>query len=195
MSLHSRHNDPGSMGVNLGLIVTPMLDMSFQILSFFIMTYHPSALEAHVNGKLVPPSKPLIHGKEKNIPTDDLIPDADPDLEATLQVFVKAIPKGGEERTRKDGQPAQIYVKKPEDVEMGPPIADTDEPLDVSLKKLKTYLKGVLAGAPPAMKGNIRLECQGDMKHGYVMEIYDICKAAGFQNVAFVAPLVDKRSD
>lgn len=195
MSLHSRHNDPGSMGVNLGLIVTPMLDMSFQILSFFIMTYHPSALEAHVNGKLVPPSKPLIHGKEKNVPTEDLISEQDPDLEATLQVFVKAIPKGGMERTRTDGQPAQIYVKRPEDVEMGPPIADTDEPLDVSLKKLKSHLKGVLAGAPPAMKGNIRLECQGDMKHGYVMEIYDICKGAGFQNVAFVAPMPDKKSD
>src|SRR4029078_12627494 len=118
MSKNHSKVDHGAGGVQLSLIVTPMLDMSFQILSFFIMTYHPSALEALVNGKLVPPSKPLIHGKEKNIPTDDLIPDADPDLEATPQVFVKAIPKGGEERTRKDGQPAQIYVKKPEDVEM-----------------------------------------------------------------------------
>ncbi len=39
-------------GVNLGLIVTPMLDMSFQILAFFIMTYHPSALEGQVTGSL-----------------------------------------------------------------------------------------------------------------------------------------------
>lgn len=196
MSQRSRHNDPGSGGVNLGLIITPMLDMSFQILSFFIMTYHPSALEAHVNGKLVPPSNPLIHGKQKNIPLDDpLLSNSDPELEASLQVFVKAIPKGGMERTRTDGQPAQFYVKKPEDVDMGAPIADTDEPLDVSLRKLKSALKSVLAGGAAAMKGNIRLECQGDMKHRYVMEIYDICKSAGFQNVAFVAPAPDKKAD
>ncbi len=44
-------------GVNLGAIVTPFLDMSFQILAFFIMTYHPSAFEAHDPGSLVPPDQ------------------------------------------------------------------------------------------------------------------------------------------
>ena len=50
-----RKKDPGSQGVQLGLIITPMLDMSFQILAFFIMTYNPSALEGHIPGSLVPP--------------------------------------------------------------------------------------------------------------------------------------------
>jgi biopolymer transport protein ExbD len=194
MSQRSRHSDPGSMGVNLGLIITPMLDMSFQILSFFIMTYHPSALEGHVDGKLVPPSNPLIHSKDKNIPVDQqLLPDSDPDLEATLQVIVKAIPKGGVERSRTDGQPAQIYIKRPEDAELGAPFTDTDEPLADSLRKLKARLKATLAGG--AMKGNIRLDCGGDMKHQYVMEIYDICKSAGFQNVSFVAPAPEKKAE
>jgi biopolymer transport protein ExbD len=196
MSQRTRHNDPGSMGVNMGLIITPMLDRSFQVLSFFIMTYHPSALEAHVNGKLVPPSNPLIKGKEKNTPTDEqLIPDSDPDLEASLQVVVKAIPPGGVERTRSDGQPAQIYIKKSEDADLGAPIADTDEPLDDSLKKLKARLKEALAGPAATMKGNLRLDCGGDMKHRYVMEIFDICKGAGFQNVSFVAPPPEKKKD
>jgi biopolymer transport protein ExbD len=42
-------------GVNLGLVITPMLDMSFQLLAFFVMIYHPSALEAHIDGRLLPP--------------------------------------------------------------------------------------------------------------------------------------------
>src|ERR1700732_803229 len=50
------HKNPPPGGVNLGLIITPMLDMSFQILSFFIMTYHPSALEGHIAGSLAPPA-------------------------------------------------------------------------------------------------------------------------------------------
>ena len=52
---HKRRKIPTAPGVQLGLIITPMLDMSFQILAFFIMTYHPSALEGHIPGSLVPP--------------------------------------------------------------------------------------------------------------------------------------------
>lgn len=193
MSQHSRHNDEGSQGVNLGLIITPMLDMSFQILSFFIMTYHPSALEGHIDGKLVPPSTPLIKGKEKNTPVDTpLLADSEPDLEDTLSVIVKAIPKGGMERGRNDGEPAQIYVKKKEDTELTL-VADTDESLPDSYKKLKARLKASLAGG--TLQGNIRLDCQGDLKHRYVMEIYDVCKGAGFKNVSFVAPVGAQKKD
>jgi biopolymer transport protein ExbD len=192
MSQRSRHNVLASAGVNLGLIITPMLDMSFQILAFFIMNYHPSALEAHVDGKLV--ANPAVHGKDTNVPADpNLLPPDEPELETTLHVIVKAIPKGNIERTRTDGQPAQIYIKKPED---GQPklIADTDEPLASSLKKLKSQLKTELAGGG-AMKSSIRLDCGGDMKHQYVMEIYDICKSAGFQNISFVAPAPAKKAE
>src|SRR5205823_44660 len=31
------------------LPITPMLDMAFQLLTFFIFTYHPSALEGHMD--------------------------------------------------------------------------------------------------------------------------------------------------
>src|SRR5947209_1976009 len=37
------------------LPITPMLDMAFQLLTFFIMTYHPSQLEGQVD--LLLPSK------------------------------------------------------------------------------------------------------------------------------------------
>src|SRR5207302_10768977 len=69
--------DHGGGGVNLGLIITPMLDMSFQILSFFIMTYHPSALEGHIAGSLAPPEKVATKAPE-NV-TLDLIPPSVPE--------------------------------------------------------------------------------------------------------------------
>ena len=34
-----------SLGVNLGLIITPMLDMAFQLMAFFIMTFQPLSEE------------------------------------------------------------------------------------------------------------------------------------------------------
>lgn len=182
----------GAGGVALGMIITPMLDMSFQILAFFIMTYHPSALEGHINGNLVPPSKSAVKGKENNQVVDNLLPDSDPELEDTLQVTVKSVPKGESERKRVDGEPTMIYVKKKEDSDAGL-VADSDEDLEVSLKKLREKLKGSLTGG--AMKGNIRLDCEGDLKHQYVMRIYDVCKQAGFQNVSFVAPVAGTRKN
>jgi hypothetical protein len=159
MSSLSRRSPWMSTGVNLGLIITPMLDMSFQILSFFIMTYHPSTLEANVDGRLVPANAAVRPGA-----SDDLIPDPtsspDIDLPAAL-VVAKAVPQGDIERQRTDGQPSQISIKNPEDAQ---PIliADSDEPLADSFQKLRTRLKVSLAGMA---KGNLRLDCGGDMKH------------------------------
>lgn len=193
MGRHRHKAEGGISGVSLGLIITPMLDMSFQILSFFIMTYHPSALEGHINGKLVPPSKTAVHSKTNNQPTEEmLLPDSDPDLEDTLEVKVKAVKKGETERSRVDGQPTQIYVKRKEDTDLGAPVADSDEDLDASLRKLTAKLKAILAGG--ATKGSIRLDCDADMKHMYVMRIYDACKGSGFQNVSFVAPLPSRKN-
>ena len=53
--MFKRKKDLGEMGVNLGIIITPMLDMAFQVLAFFIMTYHPSALEGYFDIKMLPP--------------------------------------------------------------------------------------------------------------------------------------------
>lgn len=188
MSRRRHSHAEGAGGVALGMIITPMLDMSFQILSFFIMTYHPSALEGHINGNLVPPTKTAVKGKENVQVMDTLLPDSDPDLEDTLQVIIKSVKKGEVERNRKDGEPTAIFVKRKEDSDKGV-VADSDEDLEISLRKLKDRLKAALAGG--GMKGNIRLDCEGDLKHQYVMRVYDVCKQAGFQNVSFVAPVAD----
>ena len=182
MSRRSRHPESGGGGVALGLIITPMLDMSFQILAFFIMTYNPSALEGHVNGKLPVPNTDSRHDKD---PVDLLPPASDPEVESSLQIIVKAVPKGGTaEHERVDGQPTQIYVKSTEDAAANL-VADDGEAIDVSMRKLTDRLKRLVVGG---QRGNIRLDCQGDLKQQYVMRIFDVCKAAGFENVAFAAP-------
>src|SRR5437660_1202894 len=83
--------------LNLGLIITPMLDMSFQILAFFIMTYHPSALEGHIPGSLVPPDNFAKTSKDNkteitpdqplSVPEEDLLPE----LQEAITVKAKAI--------------------------------------------------------------------------------------------------------
>src|SRR5437764_2126002 len=93
MSRRSRHPESEGGGVALGMIITPMLDMSFQILSFFIMTYHPSALEGHIAGSLAPPE--ITATKSKENVTPDLIPPSVPEdmllpeVQEALTVVVK----------------------------------------------------------------------------------------------------------
>ena len=176
-------NSTGGGGVSLGLIITPMLDMSFQILAFFIMTYNPSALEGQINGKLVPPTS-LTRGPVVDQPIDVPLSSDDIDPEVTVQVIAKAVKIGERERERMDGQPTAIYVKHAEDAEPTL-VADSDEPLERSLEKLKAHLKSAKVGGA---KGTVRLDCGPDMKLRYITRMFDVCKSAGFQNVSFVAP-------
>src|SRR6516162_7620348 len=111
-----RHQPHGVSGVNLVLIITPMLDMSFQILAFFIMTYHPSALEAHIPGSLTPPENPATKSKDPSVPADppDSVPEEllMPELDSAITVQVKAVLKDQEEAMkRKVGSPGQIFVR------------------------------------------------------------------------------------
>src|SRR5476651_1355790 len=95
---HKRgHGGGAGGGVNLGLIITPMLDMSFQLLAFFIMTYHPSALEAHIPGSLASPDNPAINIPQQppNLAAEVPLP-PDPDVfeGVAATVKIKAVVKG-----------------------------------------------------------------------------------------------------
>jgi biopolymer transport protein ExbD len=173
-------------GVNLGLIITPMLDMSFQILAFFIMTYHPSALEGHFDIKLLPPKNVATKGPT-NI-NNELPPiDSEPELNDVLLVTVKSVAKGQTENGRTDGDPSRILLTRPEDAANPVAIADTDVPFEEGLKKLSLELKKFLED-PTHSKANIKIEPDPELKHKYTMEVYDACKLSGFQNIQFVGP-------
>jgi len=180
------HGDAGG-GVNLSLIVTPMLDMSFQLLAFFIMTYHPSALEGHIDGNLLPPTLVATKGPKSNDAPPDLPAiDAEPELQDVLLVLVKSVAKGQTEGSRFDGEPSRIMLKRPESAQPAI-VSDTDSTLDEGLKKLTADLQKVLK-EPGASKANIKIDGDGDLKHQYLMRVYDACKLAGYQNISFVAP-------
>src|SRR5438132_4181412 len=93
MGMRDKYKDHGAPGVNLGLIITPMLDMSFQILAFFIMTYHPSAMEGHIAGSLAPPE--ITATKAPQMQQMDIIPPSVPEdmllpeVQEALTVIVK----------------------------------------------------------------------------------------------------------
>jgi biopolymer transport protein ExbD len=114
------HKSASPPGVQLGLIITPMLDMAFQILAFFIMTYHPSALEAHIPGNLTPPEDFAKKNPKDTKPTDPL-PDPlpsleenelNPELDAAITIKIRAVVAGRESGKRHPlGGPSQIFLR------------------------------------------------------------------------------------
>jgi biopolymer transport protein ExbD len=183
MSANSRrHQEHSAGGVNLGLIITPMLDMSFQILSFFIMTYHPSALEGHIAGSLAPPEITATKSKE-NI-TPDIIPPSVPeemllpDVQEALTVIVKT--------AGADGRPDKVLLKRK--TEPAPlQVADVTKNWQTAKDDLSKELKRVKKEGGME-HGNIKIEADSDLRQEWVMEVYDVCKQSGFPKIHFVPP-------
>src|SRR4051794_25367790 len=102
-----KHEEPA--GVNLSLIITPMLDMAFQLMAFFIMTYHPSSLEGHIDGTLLPPAEIKEVGNAGGNPKDEKPSvENEPNIKEDYMLIVKAVETGKDE-----GKPSRIFLKPP----------------------------------------------------------------------------------
>lgn len=190
---HKRQKIPPPAGVQLGLIITPMLDMSFQILAFFIMTYHPSALEGHIPGSLTPPEEYLKKSKDNLIkpPEDPLsLPEdkLDPALDDAITIRIKASVAG---QSRKEGTPDQIFTRRKVDNDdellAGSDVGDFDK--DV-LPRLEAKLKEL---AKKSQKANLKIAGDGGLEYQYMLKVYDVGKRAGFEKVHFVPPQIKSK--
>lgn len=170
--------------INLGVIITPMLDMAFQVLAFFIMTYHPSALETYLGGELLPPAGAVKgDGIAENPAFTEL------EFGESLGVQIKAVAAGREENDRQEGEPQQLLLKLPHEAEARE-IANATVSFEVGLQRLEKELRRFLL---LQALGQTRVKLEGDrhLKHMYTIMVYDACKAAGCHDIAFVAPARD----
>ena len=157
-------------GPEPNLPVTPMLEMAFQLLAFFVMTYHPSDLEGQMELSL--PSEAITQAKDK----EDIKPDAPVDkeqdlkLSANLTVIV---------RTRRDnvniGLISGLFLQD----DAGTNPVDT-------LDKLREELKSRRASVEN--KDNIKIQADSKLKWEEVINVMDVCQQAGFKNISFVPP-------
>ncbi|HEY7314298.1 MAG TPA: biopolymer transporter ExbD [Gemmataceae bacterium] len=157
-------------GPEPNLPVTPMLDMAFQLLAFFVMTYHPSDLEGQMDLSL--PSEKITQAeKPENVdPNKAPDPNAKLDLPANLTVIV---------RTQMDNvNNGRISALTLQD-DAGPQQIDNLEKLAAELKKRSETVEN---------KENIKIQADGKLKWEEVIRVMDVCQGAGFKNVSFVPP-------
>ncbi|HZV07260.1 MAG TPA: biopolymer transporter ExbD [Gemmataceae bacterium] len=162
-----RKTEPGP---EPNLPVTPMLDMAFQLLAFFVMTYHPSDLEGQMELSL--PSEAITQAKDKEDIKQDAQVDKEQDLKlsANLTVIV---------RTQRDNVNNGLIsgISLQDDAGTGP--VDTLDKLRDELKTRRATVEN---------KENIKIQADSKLKWEEVINVMDVCQQAGFKNISFVPP-------
>ncbi len=130
------------------LNMAAMLDMAFQLLAFFILTFRPSAVESQVSLRM-PPAKATSDGPSTG--QLELTPDKEEFGELlTVQVF-----------STQDGEISRIQ------------IADqaVSGPLDQVLAQLNAVLPQKLVGSHEG----INLQASNDLLYERLMQVVDVC--------------------
>jgi biopolymer transport protein ExbD len=142
--------------VDVTLPITPMLDMSFQLLSFFILTFHPMPIEGQLSINL-----PKIDAADK--PQDDPTPPEDKKDEYTVTLIANS-----------SGEVGNISMKGPTG-DMGN-IRNFAELFDQLKKIPKPQGRGAEGVA-------ITIEASNDLVYGRLIDVMDMCKKAGYDSV------------
>ncbi len=157
-------------GIELTLPITPMLDMAFQLLAFFIFTYHPSDLEGQMDLSL--PSEAVSQAEKKENVDPAAQSNRNPNLElpADLTVII---------RTQRDGVNDGAISALDVETRAGKEHVD-------NLDALRDYLKKQHATAEN--KESIKIQGDGKLKWNSIVQVMDVCRDAGFNNISFVPP-------
>jgi biopolymer transport protein ExbD len=151
--------------------VTPMLDMTFQLLAFFILTFHPaSTYEAEMDFTL--PATGDARAKSPDMVDPDRPSDTDLAPKGSLTVTVKSQVGQGT-----PGEISHIVVQMPNG--SGERSFNTPEELGDYLKRAKDELEN---------KTDIQIQADANLKYARVIRVVDICRSNGFVGVGFAPP-------
>ncbi len=160
-------------GGEVTLPVTPMLDMTFQLLFFFIMTFNPTPPEGALDMSLPLGEGQCVAGEPRARPA----PDPEPEFPADLTVQVRAHADGVH-----NGEISAVAVKcidaDPETIK-GATEAEMIENMVAHLRKKRDGLK---------TKEAIKIQGDGKLKVKAIIKVMDACRKAGFKDVSFVPP-------
>ena len=171
MLKHTRGDHGPGTSVQLAVVITPFLDMAFQLLFFFVLTFQPaSAMEGKMDFSLP------AAGEAKAQRMEDVDPnkpsDADLALPAQITVLVKTIRDGVN-----DGNISALIVK-----------SENGETAVPNLEALERFLKNKIEDAALSNKDDIKIEAESKLKYACVIDVMDACLRSGFKSVGFAPP-------
>lgn len=196
----------GEAAADVPLPITPMLDMAFQLLFFFIANFNPADLEGRLDLSLPSEADKAAHKKEEV--RKESKPESEQPLEfpSDLTVTIRAVQAEG----AREGAISSIFIRNTEGKETPiQPIALSEAELGnlakfkgsgrmtaqefevyseelPLLKGLRTHLEG--AAKVVVNKDAIKIQGVNRLRVRSIMRVMDSCRRAGFTNVSFVTP-------
>jgi biopolymer transport protein ExbD len=180
--MNGRRADEGGY-VEVPLPITPMLDMAFQLLFFFIMTFNPADLEVRMKLSLpVEEVKQAHDQKDVKSKGTDVDP---PEFPSDLTITIRSMQDGPHAGTISalfvrdiQGKEEPILVRRPDHLKKGmePDLLDA----------LRAYLKD----RRDKVEHKDAIKAQGDskLKVASFIKVMDACRQAGFKNVSPMVP-------
>jgi biopolymer transport protein ExbD len=160
--------------------VTPMLDMAFQLLSFFLLTFHPDA-QFEVEMDLALPQITGVRASDPTLVDPSVASNTDLDLLDMTDVPTITVRAAGDPANR--GQIRSLSVEHLGNT--NGVDASTDE--NGRLVGLETALKKDFKA--DAFKGAIKVRGDPLLKWAVMLKVMDACHSAGFTRVGFAEPL------
>lgn len=159
-------------GVSVELPITPMLDMSFQLLAFFVMTFKAPSMEGQIAMKL-----PTLDPPPNAVPAEpDLSVPEEKDDEYTIVIS-----------PNRDGALGELSLKTATTANSYP-SGDPDQ-----LKNLLVRLKELQENQQATKKGaSIKIEIYPDLLYAHLVTLMDVCRKAGFNSIGIIRPKKDK---
>ncbi len=172
-----RSRGPGS---KVQVPITPMLDMTFQLLFFFLLNYHPTAAEGQMDLAL-PTEKPKVNQTNKSEVPDKTLGEDELDEPPEVTVIIKAVQGDDSDNA---GQISAISVQlkegtTPIDVPEGGTMKDLLAALQERLKQVRETVGN---------KNDIMMKGERKLKWQYIVKVRDACEKAGFINAHFSPP-------
>lgn len=186
MTTATKHRETAP-DITIGLPIVPMLDLSFQILFFFIITFNPSKQEGKMSLNLPASGQ----AKAKDMSSVDLSKPSDTDLEVPAD-FVVIV------RSYEDSFAVSIRTSEKVD-EVGAirglaqmsgkeRQAEIDKLLDSLRDALEKRMKKKKEEEGDKATDNVKIEANSKTKYGLLVSVMDACIKAGYSQVGFAPP-------
>lgn len=178
-----RTTDPGT---EVTIPIVPMLDLSFQILFFFVVTFDIGAQEGFMAMNL--PATGEAKAKDQSQVDLNKQSDTDLDIPADFVVAAKKYEANFTLVIRDAEKPIEVGTIK----DLDKLTADQQrQALDELFAKLADMLKAKLEEKKkdnPNAASNVKIEANSDMKYSLLVSVMDACIKAGYKEVGFAPP-------
>jgi biopolymer transport protein ExbD len=178
-----RQTDPGT---SVSIPIVPMLDMTFQLLFFFVATFNVSEGEGQMRMNL--PSSGEAKAKDQSQVDLTKQSDTELDVPSDFVVVVKSFPGGLSVAIRDNAKVSEVGnvqdLDKLKTDEQHRRILDLMDKLSSALKAKYEEKKK----EDPKATNNVKIEANANMRYSTLVSVMDACLKAGYSQVGFAPP-------